>query len=175
MGHDDDFEEFDDRGEPFPLDERESAMVRADLRDLERFEEVFGAEGFRGVSIFCRDCVEEHFYTWEMMSENLRVLLDTGETPVHEPAFAPDPDDYIPWEYARGYADALSDVGVFERREMSRCPRCRLRLGGAHAQANFCPRCGAVLLHARLRAALESRGLDDDLVREVLREAGLPD
>lgn len=176
MAHDDndEFDDFDE-GEPVPLDEQESAMVRADLRDLERFEEVFAPEGFRGVSIFCRDCVEEHFYPWEMIRENFRVLLETGETPVHEPAFAPDPDDYIPWEYARGYSDALGDVGVFERRDLDRCPRCRLRLSGAHASANFCPRCGVALLHERLRVALEVRGMDERTVSEVLREAGLPD
>jgi hypothetical protein len=28
---------------------------------------------------------------------------------VHEPAFAPDPTDYVTWDYARGFADAALD------------------------------------------------------------------
>jgi hypothetical protein len=26
---------------------------------------------------------------------------------VHEPAFAPDPADYVSWDYARGFADGV--------------------------------------------------------------------
>lgn len=176
LEHDDGkFGEFEDN-EPDQqrLDQHESALVRQDLRDLERFEATFAAEGYRGVSVYCHDCEEEHFYPWEMLRENLRVLLETGETPVHEPAFAPDPDQYVPWEYARGYVDALSDAGVWERREIETCPRCRWRIPEGLRGANFCARCGTPLLRERVRRALEARGLDREDIHGVLREAGLP-
>ena len=41
------------------------------------------------------------------MAANLRALLGEGRTHVHEPAFAPDPDAYVSWDYARGYTDAV--------------------------------------------------------------------
>ena len=41
------------------------------------------------------------------MAANLRALLGEGRTHVHEPAFAPDSDAYVSWDYARGYTDAL--------------------------------------------------------------------
>ncbi len=172
---DGDYDDEYDSDPVAPLAGHESQLVRQDLRDLERFEQTFAPEGFRGVAIFCQDCIEEHYYPWEMMRENLRVLLETGDTPVHEPAFAPDPDQYVPWEYARGYADALADVGVFERRAVDACPRCRWNLEGATQQANFCPRCGAPLFPSRLRDSLVEHGLDEDEATEVLRESGIPD
>lgn len=170
MSDHDEHEEWDE--EPPTLDEHESALIREDLRDLERFEAAFAPEGYRGVAVFCPDCVEEHFYPWEMLRENLRVLLETGETPVHEPAFAPDPSQYVPWEYARGYADALREAGVLDRAKVGACPRCGLHLG--EQLANFCPRCGTPLLRERLREALASAGLEPDAVEQVLRRAGLP-
>jgi hypothetical protein len=166
-----DDEEFDD--ERRPLAGHESALVRQDLRDLERFESTFAPEGFRGVAIFCQDCVEEHYYPWQMMRENLRTLLETGDTPVHEPAFSPDPDDYVPWEYARGYIDALSDVGAYTRRPVKEGPRCHLVLDGDLATASFCPRCATPLVHARLREALADRGMSEETITEALRESGL--
>jgi hypothetical protein len=29
---------------------------------------------------------------------------------VHEPAYDPDPDHYVSWEYARGYTDGVHDA-----------------------------------------------------------------
>lgn len=171
---DDDFEFDDDLDESLPLDEHETELVRRDLLDLEQFEATFSREGYRGVSVFCQDCAEEHFFPWDMLRENLRTLLETGEQPVHEPAYAPDPDEYIPWEYARGYVDALSDVGVHDRVQLDACPRCRMTLENEARSANFCPRCGTALLAGRLKAALSDRDMADEVIDEVLRSAGLP-
>lgn len=174
---DDDFGDFgeDDLPDDVPLlDARESAMVQQDLVDLDQFEAAFGAEGYRGVAVFCDDCQEEHYYPWEMLRENLQMLLDTGETPVHEPAYEPDPHEYIPWQYARGYVDALRDAGVQQRRSLEACPRCQLELTGGNGEANFCPRCGAPLLVDRLARTLAEHGLDEEEITTVLREAGLP-
>ena len=166
-------EDFDDdRGEPLPADE--SWQVARDLDDLAAFEEVFAAEGLKGVSMFCHDCDEEHFYRWDLLRNSLELLLETGEIPVHEPAFQPDPEDYVPWEYARGYVDALRDVGVDQRASVDACPRCALALEGPLQAANWCPRCATPLLGARLATALEEAGLDPAAVQQVLRAAGVP-
>jgi len=161
-------------GEPLPLDPHESALVEQDLVDLDQFEATFRADGYRGVSVFCRDCEVEHYYPWDLLRENLKLLLETGETPVHEPAFDPNPSDYVPWDYARGYADALTDAGVDERREVDGCPSCGLELPGGWKQANFCPRCATPLLAPRLIDSLTRRGLGTDDIRAVLHEMGLP-
>ena len=173
---DDDFDEYDEYdGEDFlQLDDAESALVQQDLIDLDKFEATFAAEGYKGVSVYCQDCGEDHFYPWDMLRGSLEMLLQTGETPVHEPAYAPDPDDYVPWEYARGYVDALQDVGVASRRDVDVCPRCQYRLPDTLEQGNFCPRCGTPMLSERLRVALLERGFSHEEADAVLREGGLP-
>ncbi len=169
-----DDESFDEDFEDAPLDVFESEMVQQDLEDLDDFEAVFTDEGYKGVSVFCRDCVEDHFYPWDMLRENLAALLATGETPVHEPAFQPEPAQYVPWEYAHGYVDALRESGAFERRQIGQCPRCDLHLADDLAGANYCPRCGHQMLGTRLRLALTDRLSHED-IDAVLREVGLPD
>ncbi|MFA9446041.1 DUF5319 family protein [Egicoccus sp. AB-alg6-2] len=168
-GLDDDTDGFDE-----PLDEHETALIQQDLHDLADFEATFRPEGYRGVAVWCHDCAEEHYYPWDMLRENLQLLIDTGETPVHEPAYAPEPDRYIQWEYARGYVDALRDAGVQERLDLTECNRCGFRLPDALAQGNFCPRCGNALLVGRLAAALTDAGFTSDEVIEFLRRTGLP-
>lgn len=167
------FDEFDDDlHEPAPLDHHESAQVTQDLVDLERFEATFANDGYVGVSVLCQDCIEEHFYPWDLLRGNLKMLLESGEVPVHEPAYQPDPDRYVPWEYARGYVDALNDAGVDRRRPLDACPQCRMPFVGDMAGANFCPRCGLALVPGRLEAALKDAGLDDDTIRDLLHEIG---
>ena len=169
-----DFEDVFEDSEGLQLDERESELVRQDLTDLADFESAFRAEGFRGVAVWCQDCSEEHYYPWDMLRENLQLLIETGETPVHEPAFAPEPDRYIPWDYARGYVDALRDAGLDQRLDVGSCPRCSLDLVGEVAQANYCPRCAAPLLVVRLRMALLAHGIRADQTDAILRATGLP-
>jgi hypothetical protein len=163
----------DDLPEPEPLDEQELALIEQDLTDLAEFRSAFEPEGIHGVAVWCDDCGEEHYYGWDILQANLTSLLETGETPVHEPAYQPEPSHYVAWDYARGYIDALREVGVAERRPVEGCPRCGLSLGGPSVAGNFCPRCGTPLLHERLAAALVGR-LDDEEIVRVLREIGLP-
>jgi hypothetical protein len=165
-------DEPDDFGEPEPLDEHELALIQQDLTDLTEFRAAFEPEGIQGVAVWCDDCVEEHYYGWDILAANLTSLLETGETPVHEPAYQPEPSHYVAWDYARGYVDALREVGVASRRAVDRCARCDLDLDVAGGQANFCPRCGAPLLSERLVAALGER-LGEDEVAAVLREIGV--
>jgi hypothetical protein len=170
----DDFDADDPLLDELLLDEHELEHIQQDLDDLADFEAAFRPEGYRGVAVWCQDCSEEHFYPWDMLRENLQVLIETGETPVHEPAFAPEPERYVPWDYARGYVNALRDTGVDQRLDADACPRCRLPLDGEAAQANYCPRCAAPLLVPRLLAALMANGVDPSTIEAILRETGLP-
>ena len=64
-------------------------------------------QGVEGISVDCADCGEQHYFGWDLMAANLRSLLGEGRTHVHEPAFSPDPEAYVSWDYARGYTDAV--------------------------------------------------------------------
>jgi hypothetical protein len=91
-----------------PLSEDELADVRADLTELAEFRAVLAPVGVDGIIVECADCGEHHFFGWDLMAANLHALLGEGRTHVHEPAFEPDPDAYVSWDYARGYADAVT-------------------------------------------------------------------
>lgn len=95
-------------GEPLPPGEREDVL--ADLADLEVYQALLEHQGVRGLVVDCEDCRVSHYFNWALMRGNLRQLLDVGQARVHEPAFDPDPTDYVSWEYARGYADAVHDI-----------------------------------------------------------------
>lgn len=163
-----------DEGGDQPLDRAESWLVTQDLDDLDAFEQVFADDGTRGVSLWCHDCDEEHYYPWDLLRSSLELLLETGEIPVHEPAFSPNPDDYVPWEYARGYVDALRDVGAEQRLEVDDCPRCGYELLEGIRLASFCPRCGTPLLRQRLVLALTAAGIPPETRLEILHRSGLP-
>ena len=89
-----------------PLSPGEREDVLDDLEDLEVFEALLGPRGVRGLTVECEDCGEAHYLAWDLLRGNLRHLLDRGTHRVHEPAFSPNPSDYVTWDYARGYADA---------------------------------------------------------------------
>ncbi|MFV2083272.1 DUF5319 domain-containing protein [Micromonospora sp. LOL_021] len=97
-------------GEPDSLTPAERQDVLEDLADLEVYRALLGAVGIRGLVIDCEDCREPHYFDWDLLRGNLRHLLDSGRPRVHEPAFNPDPDHYVSWEYARGYADGVHDT-----------------------------------------------------------------
>jgi Family of unknown function (DUF5319) len=103
-----DLEETDEPVEP--LSDEERSDVEEDLVNLEVYEALLGPSGVRGLVIDCEDCREPHFFDWALLRANLRHLLDSGRPRVHEPAFDPDPDHYVTWEYARGYADGVHDT-----------------------------------------------------------------
>jgi hypothetical protein len=94
--------------EPLSPDEREEVL--ADLEDLEVFRTLLEERGIRGLVVDCDDCQEPHYFGWDLLRGNLRHLLDSGVTRVHEPAFGPDPADYVSWDYARGYADGVLEA-----------------------------------------------------------------
>jgi hypothetical protein len=90
-----------------PLTAEEEAEITADLADLEVFQVLLEPRGVRGLVVDCQDCEEPHYFAWDLLRSNLRHLLDEGQARVHEPAFSPDPSEYVSWDYARGYADAM--------------------------------------------------------------------
>lgn len=101
---DDAFEEKPELGE----EEREA--LQQDLVDVETLKELLGPRGIKGAVFYCPDCQEDHFLAWDLLSGNLTELLNEGESPIHEPAFDPDPDDYVSWDYARGFLDGYESV-----------------------------------------------------------------
>jgi Family of unknown function (DUF5319) len=158
-----------DSARPLPADERES--VEADLRDLKGMRVAFETQGAKGVVINCTDCGMNHYFGWELLKESLEHMLQTGEPRMHEPAFAPNEEDYIAWDYAKGYLDALADAGLGpeSRFDVRACPWCSTKL---EADYSFCPRCGRTLAVARLYVELVERGLDERDVRVMLARAG---
>jgi len=168
-------EDLDDEGlggdsaRPLPADERES--VEADLRDLKGMRVAFETQGAKGVVINCTDCGMNHYFGWELLKESLEHMLQTGEPRMHEPAFAPNEEDYIAWDYAKGYLDALADAGLGpeSRFDVRACPWCSTKL---EPDYSFCPRCGRTLAVARLYVELVERGLDERDVRVMLTRAG---
>ena len=128
-----------------PLDPEEREALRQDLLDVQVLQDVLGAKGIKGTVFYCPDCDEDHFLTWELLSGNLQELLEQGESPVHEPAFDPDPDEYVSWDYARGFLDGYES---YEQEELGE-------------------------VAARLALALETRGLGPDEIKSVLASVGL--
>ena len=169
-------DDFDDDFEPQPLERHEAALVRRDIDDLVAFRRTFEPEGYKGVSMFCADCVEEHYYGWDMLEGNLRSLLESGDYPVHEPPYDPRPEDYVNWEYAQGYIDGLVDTSPppLPLRAPGACPFCGIELNGVPEASVYCPGCGTMLGIARLADALRERGMGTEELRELLQGARLP-
>jgi len=159
----------DDESEPLPADERES--VEADLEDLSAMRGVFEAQGAKGVVIACSDCGSNHYYDWELLRESLEHMLATGEPRMHEPAYQPREDDYVVWDYGKGYVYALADAGLEgdSRVEVTACAWCETPVEPHFA---FCPRCGKPMAVVRLYRELAARGLGDQDIRTLLVRAG---
>ncbi len=116
-----------------PLGEEEKEALRQDLVDVQILKDVLGGQDVKGTVFFCPDCDEDHYLTWDLLAGNLQELLDAGESPVHEPAFDPNPDEYVTRDYARGFLDGYE---VFEREdtdEVAEKVRRELQAKGLHA------------------------------------------
>ena len=172
MGDEDPLEpEGQDDATSSPLPEEERENVRADLEDLESMRTVFEPQGAKGVVIACSDCGTNHFYGWDLLKESLEHMLQTGEPRMHEPAFEPREDEYVVWDYGKGYVDALADIGVEATSGLviTACAWCQTSV-----QPNFayCPRCGRPMAVARMYQELMNRGLEEREVRSLLLRAG---
>ena len=89
-----------------PLDAHERLAVEADLADLAVYEALLAHRGVRGLVVCCDECQQDHYHDWDMLRANLLQLLVDGTVRPHEPAYDPEPDAYVTWDYCRGYADA---------------------------------------------------------------------
>jgi Family of unknown function (DUF5319) len=104
-----------------PLDQQERMAVEADLADLAVYEALLAHKGIRGLVVCCDECQQDHYHDWDMLRANLLQLLIDGTVRPHEPAYDPEPDAYVTWDYCRGYADAslneaTSDADGYRRR-----------------------------------------------------------
>jgi hypothetical protein len=163
-------DERDDE-ERYELSPEERSDIEADLDDLSAMRTMFSPQGVKGVVIACQDCGANHFYEWELIRDNLEQMLETGEPRMHEPAFDIVEEEYIQWDYGKGYVDALADTGLEPDRkiEITQCPWCETAFE-PHFQ--FCPRCGRSLGTVRLYKELVNRGLEEREVRAMLVRAG---
>jgi predicted nucleic-acid-binding Zn-ribbon protein len=164
-------ENDDERDEPLELTPQERRDIQADLEDLTAMRAIFAPQNVKGVVIACQDCGENHFYEWELLRDNLEHMLSVGEPRMHEPAWDIQEDEYIQWDYGKGYVDALADTGLEPDRrvEVTNCPWCETAFE-PHFQ--FCPRCGRSLGAVRLYRELVERGMDERDVRALLVRAG---
>jgi hypothetical protein len=105
----------DQFGDEEPLDEEERELLQQDLVDVRVLKELLGPKGIKGTEFYCPDCEEDHYLTWDLLAGNLQEILEAGESPVHEPAFEPDPEEYVKWDYARGFLDGYES---FEQEEL---------------------------------------------------------
>ena len=155
--------------EPLPPEERES--VESDLEDLSVMRSVFQPQGAKGVVIACTECGSNHYYGWELLRESLEHMLATGEPRMHEPAYQPREDDYVIWDYGKGYVDALSDAGLERgsRVEVTACAWCGTAV---EPHFGFCPQCGRPMAVVRLFRELLGQGMDEADARALLLRAG---
>lgn len=131
--------------EPAPLDEDEVEALRQDLDDVQTLKALLEPRGIKGVVFFCPDCNEDHYLAWDLLTGNLQELLAQGESPIHEPAFDPNPDEYVGWDYSRGFLDGYES---YEQEELME-------------------------VVAALTKALVERGFTEGDLKSVLATAGL--
>jgi hypothetical protein len=94
--------------EPLSPQDREEILV--DLEELEVFQTLLEPRDVRGLVVECAECEAPHYFAWELLRENLRQLLDVGSIRIHEPAYDPNPADYVAWDYATGFVDGVMSV-----------------------------------------------------------------
>lgn len=108
--------------EPFedePLGEDERELLKQDLVDVNTLKELLAPRGIKGTVFYCPDCNEDHYLAWDLLKGNLQELLQAGESPIHEPAFNPNPEEYVGWDYARGYLDGYESLNEEEQQVLS--------------------------------------------------------
>lgn len=92
--------------EDVPVSEEEKVGLRQDLTLVRKFRKLLEPHGARGITMFCEDCGEPHYYDWNIIESNITLMLNDQTMPVHEPLVQPNPHDYVTWDYCLGYADA---------------------------------------------------------------------
>jgi len=90
------------------LSEIERNELLNDLSDLAVYQALLEPRGVRGVVVDCGDCEQPHYHDWELLRASLEQLLADGRMRPHEPAYDPNPGDYVSWDYCRGFADGVT-------------------------------------------------------------------
>jgi hypothetical protein len=88
-----------------PISQAERTELLADLADLAVYQSLLAPRGVRGVVVDCVECQDPHYHDWALLRASLEQLLQDGRMRPHEPAFDPNPADYVSWEYCKGFAD----------------------------------------------------------------------
>ncbi|MGO3077133.1 DUF5319 domain-containing protein [Corynebacterium casei] len=91
-----------------PITAEERFALNRDLELVQEFAKHLSPRGIDGIFMFCEDCEEPHFYEWDIMASNMKSMLNDELSAVHEPGAEPDPNRYVPWEYAVGFIDGLN-------------------------------------------------------------------
>lgn len=107
---DDPAQVLDSDDEAEPLDETEEQLIREDLADLAVFQQVLAPCSIKGIVVDCDGCGETHYFAWEIMRANLNHMIQFGLSRVHEPPFEPKPNEFVSWDYARGFTDAVTSA-----------------------------------------------------------------
>ena len=90
------------------LTDEERDEVVADLADLAVYQALLEVRGVRGIVVDCGECDEPHYHDWHLLRASLEQLLADGRMRPHEPAYDPNPGDYVSWDYCRGFADGVT-------------------------------------------------------------------
>src|SRR5699024_8133995 len=60
-----------------------------------------------GRSKFSEDCEAPHFREGDIIAASTKSMLNDELSAVHEPGAEPDPNRYVPWEYAVDFIDGM--------------------------------------------------------------------
>jgi predicted RNA-binding Zn-ribbon protein involved in translation (DUF1610 family) len=162
-------DDFDGDSEEIDAEEREA--LQQDLIDVNTLKSVLASRGIKGVVVYCPDCEDDHFLGWDLLADNLRQILESGEPPVHEPAWEPDPDEYVTWDYALGFLDGYEAFSE-DRTGEDTCAWCGTRLPEGGYVWSYCPTCGRHLGPINLTIELRRQGWSDSRIGELLERSG---
>lgn len=168
---DPDFEDSDFDEELEEIDDEEREALRQDLLDVRTLKAVLHSKGVRGIVVYCPDCENDHYLGWDLLANNLQEILQSGKPRVHEPAWNPDPDEYVSWDYARGFLDGYESEPA-ERAGEQICAYCGSHLPDGGYEWTYCPSCGKDLAPVNLMRALRDMGWDADRIAELMEKTG---
>jgi hypothetical protein len=126
-----------------PIDAAERDALSQDLVDVRTLKAVLASRGIRGVVVFC-----------------------------HEPAWEPNPDEYVSWDYARGFLDGYESYPEDKNPGPAACLYCGSHLGEQPGDWAYCPYCGRDFAPINLLLHLQRLGWDNKKIAETFDECG---